>query len=116
MGPAAARTYVTGVDSILFDREVMENLKRSIFGYRSTWRVLHIDGFEKKSWFEEMAERRLIPAYEPTKFRFFTYAQPIQRPGRSSSTSNRGVRRSNQGSRKSAAVRMALDKSVVAYR
>jgi hypothetical protein len=94
----------------------MENLKRDLHRYRSTWRVLHIDGFEKKSWFEEMAERRLIPANHEMKYRFFQYAQPIQRSGRSGSTSDRGVRRGNKSRSKSAAIRVGLDESVVAYR
>jgi len=43
-----------GLDSILFDRSIVDYLKTDLFRllawqYRSNWRVLHIDGFETGS-------------------------------------------------------------------
>jgi hypothetical protein len=49
----ATRTYIMGKESIYFDREILEHLRDDMFWwklswrYRSNWRVLHIDGFEK---------------------------------------------------------------------
>jgi len=49
----AYRTYICGSDAIYFDKDILDIIKRDISllrvlqGYRSIWRILHIDGFEK---------------------------------------------------------------------
>lgn len=66
------RTYICDANA-LFDPELVANLKREtdafvrVFrGYLSTWRVLHIDGFEPRY--------RLIPFHMGVGYQFFNYA------------------------------------------
>lgn len=69
--PDGYRTYIFGEEAqILFDRELLANLKDDMFWwrlswvYRSNWRVLHIDGFETGP---------KIPAYLGYTRIFFNY-------------------------------------------
>lgn len=70
-----------GTDAaIMFDRDLVENLKSSMsiwwkmsWRYYSNWRVLHIDGFEGR---DADGFKRGIPQmdYTSTKYQFFQYA------------------------------------------
>jgi len=65
------RTYICGANS-LFDKELIETIKQEISmlrvlqGYRSIWRILHVDGFEKPSIPFHMGNIRYFFQYAST--------------------------------------------------